>query len=177
MYLRLPTSPAHQAVVNLQALSWFTELIKPSAISGTLTSLAITFNPEMQLAFDNILDKQALRTLSCFDFIDEERFSSDASCGNTFANWVRGFTNLTALGIFPQRTEICAMHVMKVLAYETRIKLIYTDVLTGVWRDQVLQKAEEMDIWVIESLSRIPEEGRPYCPSDILRRLKLGHQV
>jgi hypothetical protein len=177
LYLRMSVSPAHETVANLAALSWFTELIKPSMTNGTFTSLAISFNAEMQLAFDNVLNKPALHTLSCFDFIDEERLSTESSCGNTFVTWVQGFTNLTVLGIFPQRTENCAMHVMKVLMNETRIKLIYTDVLTGVFRDEVLQKAKEKGIKVIEFLRRIPEEGQPYCPSDILRRLELGHEV
>ncbi|POS80030.1 hypothetical protein DHEL01_v201576 [Diaporthe helianthi] len=178
LYMRTPFSvPESEAVDDLAALSWFTELIKPSMTNGTLTSLAITFNPAMQYAFNNVVNKPAIRALSCFDFIDEEHISSGSSCGNTFATWVRGFTNLTALGIFPQRTEICWMHVMKVLANETRIKIIYTDVLTGVWRDEVLKRAEEKGITVIEWLSRIPEEGQPYCPSDILKRLELGHKV
>lgn len=177
LYLRMPANPGHEAVGNLAALSWFTELIKPSMTNGTLTSLALSFNADVQLAFDNVLNKTAIHTLSCFDFIDEENLGAVPSCGNTFVTWVRGFTNLTAIGIFPQRTESCGMHVMKVLANESRIRLIYTDVLTGVVRDQALKKAKERGIKVIEWLSRIPEEGQPNCPSDILRRLEMGHEV
>lgn len=138
---------------NLALLTWFTELIKPSMSNGTLTSLAITFSPDTQFAFDKVLDKSGIRTLSCFDFIDEEY---DSRCGNKFATWVRGFTNLTTLGVFPQRTDHCWMHVMKVLLTESRIETIYTNALTGVWRDEALRKADERGIKIIEA-SRIPE--------------------
>lgn len=138
---------------NLTLLTWFTDLIKPSMSNGTLTSLAITFSPDTQFAFDRVLDKSAIRTLSCFDFIDEEY---DSRCGNKFATWVRGFTNLTTLGVFPQRTENCWMHVVKVLSTESRIETIYTNALTGIWRDEALKKAHEKGIKIIEA-SRIPE--------------------
>jgi hypothetical protein len=138
---------------DLWILLWFTELIKPSMSNGSLTSLAITFSPDMQFYFDKVLNKAAIRTLSCFDFIDEVYGSL---CGNNFATWVRGFPNLNTLGVFPQKTENCWMHVIKVLSTESRIETIYTDVLTGVRRDEALKKAEEKGIKIIEA-SRIPE--------------------
>ncbi|KAG8158446.1 hypothetical protein KVR01_011568 [Diaporthe batatas] len=175
--LRLPESPPNEAIANLAALSWFLELMKPSMTNGTLKSLAISFNSQTQHLFDSVLNKHAIRTLSCMDFIDEEWLSGpEPSCGDRFCTWVQTFPNLTALGVFPQRTMTCGMHVLKVLHNESMIKLIYTNVLAGTMRDHVLAKAKERGITVIEHLDRIPEEGRPWCPSDVLRRLERGHE-
>jgi hypothetical protein len=143
----------HGAISNLAALAWFMQLIQPSLSNGSLTSLHITLNRHMERAFDGVLKKSAIRTLSCFDFLDEE---FDSSSGNLFATWVRGFPNLTTLGVFPQKTPNCWMHVVKAMSMESKIETIYTDVLTGVWRDETLKKAEEKGIKIIEA-SRIPE--------------------
>lgn len=138
---------------SFEALSWFVELIEPSMSNGCLTSLAVTFCRDTQTLLDKFLNKAAIRTLSCFDFIDQ---ASGVTCGDTFANWVRGFPNLTTVGIFPQKSDSSWMHVSKVLGQESRIETIYTDVLFGQTRDWVLEKAQEKGVKIIEA-SRIPE--------------------
>lgn len=138
---------------SFDALSWFMELIKPSMSNGCLTSLAVTFAPETQNHLDKYLNKAAVRTLSCFDFLDQD---SGVTCGDKFVTWVQGFTNLTTVGVFPQKSDSSWMHVSKVLGQESRIETIYTDVLFGQTRDWVLEKAQEKGVKIIEA-SRIPE--------------------
>lgn len=153
LYLRDESLQFRPNRENFDALAWFTELIKPSMSNGCLKSLAITFCPDTQLFFDKVLNKGAICTLSCFDFIDQ---GSGSGCGDTFATWVRGFHNLTTVGVFPQKSESSWMHVSKLLAQESSIETIYTDVLFGQPRDWVLEKAQEKGVKIIEA-SRIPE--------------------
>lgn len=153
LYMRDPSLLFARTVDGLESLAWFMDLIKPSMSNGSLTSLAVTFCPEFRFELDRVLNKDAIRTLSCFDFLDE---GSGSQCGEAFVHWVQGFHNLTTVGVFPQRSEGCWMHVSKVLAKESRIETIYTDVLTGQARDWVLAKAQEKGVKIIEA-SRIPE--------------------
>lgn len=153
LYLRDDSIEFGSARHHFGALSWFMELIKPSMSNGCLTSLAVTFAPETQSLLDNYLNKAAVCTLSCFDFLDQ---ASGVTCGDTFATWVRGFTNLTTVGVFPQKSDSAWMHVSKVLGQESRIETIYTNVLFGQARDWVLEKAQEKGVKIIEA-SRIPE--------------------
>lgn len=153
LYMRDPSLLFARTVNGLDSLDWFMDLIKPSMSNGSLTSLAMTFCPEFQFQLDRVLNKDAIRTLSCFDFLDERPGSQ---CGEAFVHWVQGFHNLTTVGVFPQKSEGCWMHVSKVLAMESRIETIYTDVLTGQARDWVLAKAQEKGVRIIEA-SRIPE--------------------
>ena len=153
LYLRDTDLPVVRTVDGLEALAWFMDLIEPSMSNGSLTSLAVTFCPESRFELDRVLNKDAIRTLSCYDFLDEE-FAS--RCGDTFAHWVQGFQNLTTVGVFPQKSDVCWMHVSKVLAKESRIETIYTDILAGQPRDWVLAKAKERGVKIIET-SRIPE--------------------
>lgn len=137
----------------LDSLAWFMDLIQPSISSGSLTSLAVTFCPEFRDELDRVLNKDAIRTLSCFDFLEE---GPGSHSGDAFAHWVRGFHNLTTVGVYPQKSEGCWMHVSRVLAQESRIETIYTDVLTGQARDWVLAEAQVKGVKIIEA-SRIPE--------------------
>lgn len=153
LYLRDPSLQFAHTVNGLESLTWFMDLIEPSMSNGSLTSLAVTFCPQFQVELDRVLSKDAVRTLSCFDFREEGRGSQ---CGDSFANWVQGFHNLTTVGVFPDHSEGCWMHVSKVLAKESRIETIYTDILTGQARDWVLAKAQEKGVRIIEA-NRIPE--------------------
>ncbi|KAL1877896.1 hypothetical protein Daus18300_002249 [Diaporthe australafricana] len=135
------------------SLSWFLERIKPSMSNGTLTSLDTTFCKDNCNAFDKVLNKEAIRALSCHDFIDQDHFSQ---CGNNFIQWVEGFPNLTTLGVFPQKFEGCMMLVSQVLSRENMIDTIYTNILTGVWRDWILEKAEKKGVRIIDA-DRVPE--------------------
>ncbi|KAK7709443.1 hypothetical protein SLS64_006359 [Diaporthe eres] len=153
LYMRDPSLPFARTVDGLESLAWFMDLIKPSMSNGSLTSLAVTFCPEFRFELDRVLNKDAIHTLSCFDFLDE---GPGSQCGDSFVHWVQGFHNLTTVGVFPQRSEGCWMHVSKVLAKESRIETIYTDVLSGQPRDWVLAKAQEKGVKIIEA-SRIPE--------------------
>lgn len=156
LYLRDSSIEYNHSDQVFDALSWFIELIKPSMSNGRLKSLAVTFCPYIRFLLDKV-DKTAIHTLSCFDFLDGD---SGSTCGDTFANWVRGFPNLTTVGVFPQKSEGCWVHVSKVLARESRIETIYTDVLVGQSRDWVLEKAKEKGVKIIEA-SRIPEPVLP----------------
>ncbi|KAI3396568.1 hypothetical protein diail_12017 [Diaporthe ilicicola] len=138
---------------SLENLPWFLEYLKPSMSNGSLTSLAVTFCPETRFELDRVLNKDAIRTLSCFDFNDQSPVSQ---CGNTLLHWLQGFRNLTTLGVFPERFEGCWMLICKVLGQESSIDTIYTNILSGVWRDLVLEKAEEKGVRIIEA-DRIPE--------------------
>ncbi|KAJ0120076.1 hypothetical protein J7T55_000929 [Diaporthe amygdali] len=140
--------------INFDHLSWFLEFIKPSMTNGSLASLAITFCPETRFMFDKVLNKKAIHTLSCFSFTEQSTVVSQ--CGDTFVHWLEGFPYLTTLGVFPQKFEGCWMLLSKVLAKDTRIKTIYTNILTGVWRDWILDRAREKSVKIIEADS-IPE--------------------
>ncbi|KAI7788125.1 hypothetical protein LA080_012189 [Diaporthe eres] len=153
LYMRDSSPLFARTVHGRGSLAWFMDLIKPSMSNGSLTSLAVTFCPEFQFELDRVLNKAAIHTLSCFDFLDE---GPGSQCGDSFVHWIQGFHNLTTVGVFPQRSEGCWMHVSKVLARESRIETIYTDVLTGQPRDWVLAKAQEKGVKIIEA-SRIPE--------------------
>lgn len=153
LYLRDTDHLFAHGVHDVEALGWFMDLIEPSMSNGTLTSLAVTFCPEVRFELDRVLNKDAIRTLSCYDFIDEEYASY---CGDTFADWVQGFHNVTTLGVFPQKSDSCWMHVSKVLKKESSIETIYTDILVGQPRDWVLAKAKEKGVTIIET-SHVPE--------------------
>lgn len=142
-----------RTVGSLEILAWFMGLVEPNMSNGSLTSLAVTFCPEIRFELDRVLNKDAILTLSCFDFLDA---GPGPHCGDEFAHWVQGFHNLTTVGVFPQKSEGSWMHVSKVLARESRIETIYTDVLTGQPRDWVLAKAREKGVKIVEA-SCIPE--------------------
>lgn len=142
-----------RTVSGLEVLAWFMDLIGPSMSNGFLTSLAVTFCPELRFELDRVLNKDAILTLSCFDFLDAGPWPE---CGDDFAHWVQGFHNLTTLGVFPQKSECAWMHIAQVLAKESRIETIYTDVLKGQPRDWVLAKAREKGVKIVEA-SCIPE--------------------
>lgn len=142
-----------RTVSGLEVLAWFMDLIEPSMSNGSLTSLAVTFCPELRFELDRVLNKDAILTLSCFDFLDA---GLGPHCGDDFAHWVQSFHNLTTVGVFPQKSEGSWMHVSKVLARESRIETIYTDVLKGQPRDWVLAKAREKGVKIVEA-SCIPE--------------------
>lgn len=142
-----------RTVGSLEILAWFMDLVEPSMSNGSLTSLAVTFCPELRFELDRVLNKDAILTLSCFDFLDA---GPGSQCGDDFAHWVQGFHNITTVGVFPQKSEGSWMHVSKVLARESRIETIYTDVLKGQPRDWVLAKAQEKGVKIVEA-SCIPE--------------------
>lgn len=135
------------------SLAWFLEHIEPSLSNGTLTSLAISFDLDIRDALDRALNKEAIRTLGFFGFFNSDLISISS---DIIANWVAGFPNLTTLGMFPQKFEGCWMIISKVLAMENMIDTIYTNILTGVWRDWVLEKAEAKGVRIIHA-DRIPE--------------------
>lgn len=162
LYLRDRDFSFGPHVRTVESLAWFMDLIKPSMSSGCLTSLAVTLCPEFLYELDQVLNKDAIRTLSCFDFL--EQGGPGSPCGDAFAHWVRQFHNLTTLGVYPQKSEGCWMHVSRVLAQESRIETIYTDILTGQARDWVLADAQAKGVKIIEA-SRIPEpELQPIEP-------------
>lgn len=143
-------------------------VIKPSCKNGTLWSLDIDFNPRQ---WDDVLDKPAIRTLSC-NHIRSPSIHPGGSAGDTdaFLDWLDGFPNVTTLGIFPERGAenawlTVAKTVRKLDERTSLVKTIYTNALRGVYMDEVLAEAARKGIQIIHA-DRVPEpELRPLSPS------------
>ncbi|KAF3761074.1 hypothetical protein M406DRAFT_73518 [Cryphonectria parasitica EP155] len=135
------------------------ERIKPSCDNGTLHSLHITFNKQSRNVLDKIINKDAIRTLSCYDILMPSiRDDGGGSRGDMqiFVDWVIGFRNLTTIGVFPQKTDEAWFVVAKLITERPDIKTIYTDVLHGINRDMILEHAARKGIEIIHA-SRVPE--------------------
>lgn len=138
-------------------ISWFVGLLAPSISSGTLTSLDIPFDDILKAQLDQALDKNAIRTLSCNALNSRlGQFGILNTEGDDLLTWLDEFPNVTTVGIFPEDAEMCGMIIAKLLAKENKINTIYTNALTGMYRDDALAKAAKKGIKLIHA-DRVPE--------------------
>lgn len=129
----------------------------PDAKARTLRSLDIDFVPD--LGYDTYIDKKTIESLSCND-IKNPSIHPGGSPGNAdvFLEWLDGFPNLTTLGIFPEMAEHAWMIVAKAirrLDEKSRVERIYTNVLKGVYRDEIIELAGKKGIQIIHA-DRVP---------------------
>lgn len=134
-------------------------VIEPSLKNGTLHSLDIFFDPDL---YDPVIQdyKANIHMLSCSD-IAMPSIIEGGPRGQVddFLDWIDGFPNLTTLGVYPHKTEDAWMVVAKVvnrLGDGSRLRRIYTNVLVGAYRDQVLGCAAKKGVEIIHA-DRMPE--------------------
>ncbi|ROV92742.1 hypothetical protein VMCG_09031 [Cytospora schulzeri] len=148
----------HRTII--EALSWFLGLLAPSVSNGTLTSLDIPFDNDVQAEFDRVLlDKRSICSLNCNALPPPPSFQPSGLVSPTadaFLIWLEGFPNLTTIGLFPRDREVCAMMVAKILSKESSIRTIYTNELVGVYWDDALKKAQGIGVRIIRA-DRVPE--------------------
>lgn len=143
----------------MDSLSWFVGLLAPSISNGTFRSLDIPFDTDIQDKLDQVLDKQAIHSLSCNSLPPTPSFQP-AGISNPQADallaWLEGFPNLTTVGLYPKDREVCAMMVARLLAREeSSVRTIYTNELVGVYLDDALNKAEAKGIEIVRA-DRVP---------------------
>lgn len=139
-------------------------IIKPSCVNGTLRSLEIDFEP--RLCED--VDKTIIHSLGCYNMIPPSIHpGGHPGHLDEFLSWLDGFPNVNTLGIFPEGGDTAWVMVAKVvhkLDEKSLVKTIYTNVLYGVYRDQILEEAAKKGIQVIYA-DRIPEPKLQPLPS------------
>lgn len=133
--------------------------IQPSCANGTLRSLEIIFDLRVTDRLDKVLNKQAIHTLGCHE-IDAPSANDDLNLtGNSdaFLDWLDTFPNLHTVGVFPDKGgEKAWIVIAKLLRRRHKIKTIYTDVLYGVYRDELLARARSDGIEIFDWY-RLPE--------------------
>lgn len=132
--------------------------IQPSCDNGTLRSLHITFDPYISEALDLVLNKPYIHTLSCHS-IGLGTFSNHYDLNEhveLYLDWVDTFRGLNTIGVYPVKTEKAWMVIARLMKRRPDIKTIFTDVLRGVYRDEILKRAAENGITIIEE-NRVPE--------------------
>ncbi|KUI58439.1 F-box/LRR-repeat protein 5 [Cytospora mali] len=142
----------------MENLSWFLELLAPSMSNGTLKSLDIPYDSILLSEFGLVLDKQAIRTISCNTF-PPTTISSQLTRGGDCHNlcvWLDQFPNLNTVGVFTSDVEGCMSIVSELLSKKNNIHTIYTKMLRGVHWDDALRAAEERGIRLIHA-DRVPE--------------------
>lgn len=138
------------------ALSWFVKLISKSCSSGTLRSLDIPFERDVQNALDQVLVKDDIRTLSCNAFdVHLNALGLLSREHEAVLAWLDTFPNLTTVGVFPENLEVGRMMIARLLAKASQIETIYTDALTGSYWDDALEMAAEKGIRIIHA-KRVP---------------------
>jgi hypothetical protein len=133
--------------------------LRPSCDSGTFRSLHVTFNRDTRDAFDQVLNKNVIETLSCYDIIMPSTFDGNGSYGgdiDDFVDWIRTFPALTTLGVYPSKTGQGGMVVARVIRERPDIKTIYTNALRGVHYDHVLEYATSKGVNIVIA-DRVPE--------------------
>lgn len=137
---------------------WFTAKLARSVSNGKLWSLDIPFDDIVQSAFDRVLDKNDIRSLSCNALschVDQLGLLSRE--GEQLVTWLDGFPNLTTVGVFPDNPSVGKTMVAKLLSRkDSKIDTIYTNTLSGVYRDEALKVAAEKGIRVVHAV-RVPE--------------------
>lgn len=132
--------------------------IQPSCTNGTLRSLDIIFDSKITNRLDKVLNKQAIHTLSCHGIDAPGSYDDLNLTGNSdvFLQWVDTFPNLHTVGVYPEKTVKAWIVVAKLLRRRLDIKTIYTNVLTGVYRDELLARAARNGVKILHA-DRVPE--------------------
>ncbi|ROW13389.1 hypothetical protein VPNG_05433 [Cytospora leucostoma] len=155
-YLLCQSGSRHDREMS-DALAWLVQLISKSCSSGTLRSLDIPFESNVQGALDQVLVKDDIRTLSCNAF--DGHLNTLGLLGRedeAVLAWLDTFPNLTTVGVFPEDTEVGKLMIARLLAKGSMINTIYTNVLTGRYRDDALEMAAKKGIRLIHA-NRVPE--------------------
>lgn len=139
--------------------------IQPSCNNGTLRSLHITFDRNIRDALDLVLNKPAIHTLSCHSIGlgtgDDSYYLNEEV--DLYLDWVDTFPGLHTIGVYPVKTEKAWTVVAKLMKRRPDIQTIYTDVLIGVYRDEVLKRAAKNGIAIVEA-TRVPSPALPVAP-------------
>lgn len=133
--------------------------LRPSIENGALRSLDLTFSKQIRIAFDKLFvedQKAALRTLSCHDVIMPSIVSGFGGNCDDFLDWVKTFPNLTTVGAYPQKSENAYKLISTLMKERPAIKTIYTNVLNGAIRDEVLAVAKALGVVIVHA-DRVPE--------------------
>lgn len=138
---------------------WWLEHLAPSVSNGTLKSLDIPYDIDIQAGFDQLLDKRTICSFSCNALPPTPSFQPGGLLNpkaTALLAWLEEFPNLTTVGLFPKDREVCAVLVAKLLSRESSIRTIYTNELVGVYLDDALDKARSKGIRIIRA-DRVPE--------------------
>lgn len=138
---------------------------KPSIDSGCLRSLDIVYVPTMRTLLDEIFmhQKGALNTLSCSGIDIQQLVYNWEEC----VSWMATFPNLKIAGLYPfepnQYHEKGWMMVTRFMELRPDVRTIYTTVLRGAVRDEVLARATSRGVTIIEE-GRVPEPALQFPP-------------
>lgn len=141
--------------------------LRPSIANGSLRSLHLHIEERLLEAFDGVFlgQKGVLNTLSC-EGISFRDGSWTGSWRDT-VDWMATFPNLQIVGLFTDEVKAqyatIGIIVTEFMKLRPDVKTIYTNILYGAVRDEVLARAAKLGVTIIHA-TELPEPELQFPP-------------